>query len=481
MITVAQAAADPRLLGGTALWPVQRELVTAVDGSERLFVWRIGRRGGKSYAAALVAAYNAVLREDLASCVRAGETRYVVLLGRKESQAAILLRMVEQIIRASPAFAGLIDEVNSDRIILTNGVTVLATASADSARGLPISALIFTEAAHFAGERDDPDDAGERSAVNAWNALSPALAQFGEHALTIVESTPRGRRGFFYEICTRAEAGELEASRAFHYTSAEANPTLDPAWLAAQEADDPSNFAREYLAEWSDGPTAFIEMDRWAPAPNAVIDPDHLAQPVVLGCDAAESGGMGVVVVGRDPSEQRRLVVAHVDSLRVKRGSSLLDHAARLTRQLEIVVEVAKRYDAEVVLDQYAAKQVRGTLAEKGARCKVLPQGAASTDANYREIRHRLYSGDLIVPDDPALLGDLRRLRSRTTSTGASSVVNPRIKGAHGDRASALSLAVQRQMEAGATVAHTGRVLAGEDLAERRGYAVTIAPIPEAF
>jgi hypothetical protein len=53
----------------------------------------------------------------------------------------------------------------------------------------------------------------------------------------------------------------------------------------------------------------------------------------------------------------------------------------------------------------------------------------------------RLYSRELELYDEPALLAELRRLGTRLTA-GSSSVVNPRVGGSHGDLAQALALAV---------------------------------------
>ncbi|HXP38210.1 MAG TPA: hypothetical protein VN817_10630 [Solirubrobacteraceae bacterium] len=460
-ISLLDAAEDPRLLGGSSLWPVQREILGAIEGTDRIFVLRVGRRGGKGYTCALTMAHNALLRDDLAVMVRPGERRYVVAIARKESQAAILLQTVLSIVRASPTFAGSIERVTDTQIDFANGVSVLVVANADSARGIPISCLVLSEAAHWAGERDDADDAGERSAVRAWQALPPAMAQFGRHGVIIVESTPRARSGFFFDLCTRVEAAEVEHARAFHYTSAEANPTLDPEFLAAEEARDPASYRVEYLAEWSDGPSQFLDFDRFVPERDADVPPEGLAGPVVVGCDMAESGTLGVAVVGRDPADTSRLLVAHVDGLRIGRARSLLRHAEAQTGLLEQVCKIAKRYGAEIAVDQYASKQVLGTIADHGVRCKLLQQGAASKDAGYREMRDRLYSGGLEIPANGPLLADLRRLRTRISSTGASSVVNPRVKGGHGDRCSALVLAIQRQVELGSASAPAGKPRGG--------------------
>ena len=457
-VSLLQAAEDPRLLGAVKLWPVQRELLAAQDDpSKWLFVYRIGRRGGKGRVCALTLAHNVLLSPHLDAMVLPGERRYAVAIARKESQAAILLHTVETIVRASPALKGTIESVTDTEIRFTNNTSVMVVANADSARGIPISALDLSEAAHWAGEADNPEDAGPMSAYAAAAALIPATAQFAPYQTVIVESTPKDRSGYFYDIATQAEAGELPYARAWHYSTQEANPAIDPDFLAGEYARDPQNADVEYGANWSDGGAAkFIDFARFQPpAREGDIAPDLLASPVVVGLDCAFSGYdlMGVCVVGRDPANLDRLLVAHVAGLRPGRASTFARRAAVQKKLLDRIVALAKKYDAMVAIDQYSSVQVRAHLTAEGVRCKVLTMGAVSKTAAYVELRDRLYGGLLDLPADGELLADLRRVRTRVTD-GSSRVIVPRVGGSrrhHGDRGDATALAVARQAELAAT------------------------------
>lgn len=59
----------------------------------------------------------------------------------------------------------------------------------------------------------------------------------------------------------------------------------------------------------------------------------------------------------------------------------------------------------------------------------------------FSELRARLNSGALELYEEPQLLAELRRLRTKY-SAGQSSVINPRVGGSHGDMCQALALAV---------------------------------------
>lgn len=58
-VTLQHAATAPALLRGTIhWWPKQRELLSSLDGPERMHVWSIGRQTGKSSPAACAAVHD---------------------------------------------------------------------------------------------------------------------------------------------------------------------------------------------------------------------------------------------------------------------------------------------------------------------------------------------------------------------------------------------------------------------------------------
>jgi hypothetical protein len=65
---------------------------------------------------------------------------------------------------------------------------------------------------------------------------------------------------------------------------------------------------------------------------------------------------------------------------------------------------------------------------------------AASKTGIFQSLREALYDG-LRLPDNPALVSELERLRTNYTA-GAAAVINPRVGSSHGDMAQALALAV---------------------------------------
>ena len=269
-ITALEAAKDPRLLRSDRPWPVQELILEAADGPKRVLILRLGRRGGKGFVTAQLALHNLLLSPHLSQYVRKGEQRFAVIIARREDQAALVKDTALSIVQASPSLARMVVDTSDTTIVFSNGTTLLASPnSADSDRGKAISFLGLSEAGHWIGEGPDQEMAGERSAYAAYAGLAPAMAQFGRHGLIVIELTPSkrlGRAGFFYDSCCRAESGEWPEAIAFHYSSAEANPLLDPEFLAAEEARDPENYRVEYLADWPDGGASqFLDFERFAP------------------------------------------------------------------------------------------------------------------------------------------------------------------------------------------------------------------------
>jgi hypothetical protein len=104
------------------------------------------------------------------------------------------------------------------------------------------------------------------------------------------------------------------------------------------------------------------------------------------------------------------------------------------------VAAICLRFRATVATDQYAAPAIINRLRAAGLSVSSVPMTAASKTAAFSELRARLNVGELELYEEPILLGELRRLRSRYTA-GQAGVVNPRSGESHGDLAAGLALA----------------------------------------
>lgn len=103
------------------------------------------------------------------------------------------------------------------------------------------------------------------------------------------------------------------------------------------------------------------------------------------------------------------------------------------------VVELAKTYDASVVVDQFASSAVADFFTRHGVAATVMPLTATSKSAIFAELRSRIYNRQVELPADDDLLADLRALRT-VIRPGAASVATPRTRRGHADAAVALAL-----------------------------------------
>lgn len=435
------AACDDAQLFAFPLWPRQRALLQVVEAGPRLHVWALGRRSGKTTSAALVGLWDCLLRPELEGMVRPGERRHSVAVATNLRQARLFVRAALSIVGRSPLLAEMVEAITDDEILFRNSTALSAfPCSSRGARGWPISSLLMDEAAHFLSETEGP-----AVAERVWEALVPSTAQFGDAARIIVASTPYGQAGLFADLYQQAASGELEDARAQHASTAEANPSIDAAFLAQEERRDPEAFRSEYLAEFAGSGAAFLDPER---IEAALVDRMELAPEFcmdwIAGLDPAfSSDPFGLAIVGRDPVDRRQLRLGLVRVWKPSRAKpgSFEERRAIEDAVLDEVAEVCLRYRARVVTDQYAARSLVDYLQRRGLSVRTEPMTAASKTASFTALRARLNLGGLELYPEPGLVSELRRLRTRYAA-GAPSVVNPRAGGSHGDMAQALALAV---------------------------------------
>jgi phage terminase large subunit-like protein len=153
----------------------------------------VGRRGGKSRIAALVAVYLATFR-DYRAILAPGEKGTVMLLAADRRQARVLMRYVTGLLEGVPMLAQLIVARTAESVTLSTGIVLeIHTSSFRAVRGYTVIAAILDEVAFW--------PTGEESAnpdVEVLNALLPATATVPE-ALILGLSSPYSRRGLLWE------------------------------------------------------------------------------------------------------------------------------------------------------------------------------------------------------------------------------------------------------------------------------------------
>lgn len=438
------ACDDPRLIG-LRLWPVQRRLLRDVEG-QRLHVWRLGRRSGKSTAAAAALVWDAALRPHLDRMVLSGTARHSVCIATAGRQARLVLSAAVAILERSELLSALIVSVSEDSIVLRSGNVVSAfPVGSRSARGWPISCVVFDEMAHHV------DSDGNAAAEQMWQALTPSVLQFGKESRIICASTPSGSGGFFADLYRRVESGEIDGA-AHHASTAESNPTVDPEFLHAErQALGEEAFRQEYGGEFLSGGGSFFDADEVRSVIGKPCLPED-GRGWVCAIDPSSGGGdpFAAVVVGRDsrPGFEGRLIVGHVERWLPRKGTRL-SRRSRTERDLWIdstldrVAAVAARFGASVISDQHLPGVVSDELRKRGVtRVKIVPWTATTRSEAFQALRARVATERISILDDEQLVAELLRVRTRFRA-GASVVEIGRVGDSHGDLAVALAAGVK--------------------------------------
>jgi hypothetical protein len=218
-----------------------RETVPAAAAREAWVI--VGRRGGKSRIAALIAVFLACFR-SYAGCLAPGERGTVMVLAADRKQARTILRYVRGLLDRVPALAAMVEARRADSLDLVNGITIeVHTASYKTVRGYSIVAALCEEIAFWENAEDAANPDAEILA-----ALRPAMATI-PGALLLAISSPYARRGELwraYETHYSKDSPVL----VWQADTRSMNPAVDPAVITTAYEEDESRAEAEYGAQF---------------------------------------------------------------------------------------------------------------------------------------------------------------------------------------------------------------------------------------
>jgi hypothetical protein len=378
----------------------------------------VGRRGGKSRVAALVAVFLACFRTyQLAP----GERGVVMVIAGDRRQARVILRYVIALLEGALMLKRMIAKRTAESIELTNGISVeVHTASFRSTRGYTVVAAILDELAFWR-----TDDAAEPD-HEVVAALRPGMATV-PGSLLLGISSPYARRGVLNQA-HRDFFGKDDAPTLVWQASTSAmhpdNPRLESE-IARAYVEDPASAAAEYGALFRTDVEGYVARE----AVDACVIPDRRE---LLPASASRYFAF------TDPSGGSRdsftLAVAHHED-----GRAVLD-AVRERRPPfspeDVVAEFAavlKTYRLhEVTGDRYGGEWPRERFREHGIEYR--PSESSKSDL-YGELLPLVNAGRAELLDDARLVAQLVGLERRTARGGRDSIDHA--PGAHDDLANA--------------------------------------------
>lgn len=264
----------------------------------------VGRRGGKSRIAALVAIFLACFREYGAR-LAPGERGTVMLLAADRRQARTLMRYCVGMLETVPALAAMVERRTADSIDLANRVTIeVHTASYKSVRGYTVVGCVADEVAFWQVGDDaaNPDE-------EVLNALRPAMASIPEAVLVGI-SSPYARRGELWSMYEEHFARDASDVLVWQAATRDMNPAVAQRVIDRAYAEDEIAASAEYGGQFRRDVEGFISREaleavivsgRGSLPPSdrfryrAFVDPSGGSQDSFTLAIAHHEGGRGVL------------------------------------------------------------------------------------------------------------------------------------------------------------------------------------------
>lgn len=373
----------------------------------------VGRRGGKSHVAGLLAIYEACFT-DHRDRLAPGEVATCMVIASDRRQARAVMRYISGLVNENPMLRRMVLRENSEAIEFRNRAAIeVHTASHRAVRGYTLSAAILDEIAFWHVEGANPD-------VEIIAALRPALATLGGKLIAL--SSPYARRGVLWNAYKR-HFGHDSPVLVAQAPSMTMNPTLPQRVVDDAMKDDAARASAEYLAQFRSDIASLIDPDLIEQATRPKPRELPFASGTSYSAFTDPAGG------GQD---EFTLAIGH------RQGDAVIIDAVRGLHGSP--AEIAKEYSGflrsygikRVTGDRYAGRWPRDEFQKHGIRYEV-----SELDRNglYLEMLAAMNSGCVELPPDQKLARQLAGLERRTGRSGRDMIDHP--PGGHDDLANA--------------------------------------------
>ncbi len=391
----------------------------------------IGRRGGKSFTAALVAVYLACFY-DYQQYLAPGERGTVMIVAADRKQARSILRYIAAMLNNIPMLKDMVQAETADRFDLENFVTIeVGVASFRSTRGYTYVAVLADEIAFWR-----TDDAAEPDYA-ILDAIRPGMATI-PNAMLLCMSSPYARRGALWDAFRRyfGKDGEPLVWKA---STREMNPTVRQSVIDRAVERDAASASAEYGGEFRSDIEEFVSRE----VVEACVTRGVLERPPIT----RDSGGAWIIYYAFvDPSggtnDSMTLAIAHreIDSSG-ENGKVIID-AIRERKPpfspeqvVEEFCDLMQRYNINSVTgDRYGGEWCREPFRKRNISYEISERVRSDL---YRDFLPFLNSGNVDLLDSDRLVNQIMGLERRVARGGRESIDHA--PGAHDDIANAVA------------------------------------------
>lgn len=420
---------------GLELFEDEQAILLGLTGRESLpesafaELWlAIGRRGGKSQVAALIAVYEALFKDHRAK-LSPGEVATVMAIAADRKQARAVMRYTSGLVNGNAMLRSAVVRETGEAIEFDNRAVIeVHTASHRAVRGYTLSACILDEIAFWHVEGANPDK-------EIVTGLRPGLATLGGKLVAL--SSPYAKRGVLWDTHKRHFGGTSARVLVAQAPSLTMNPTLDPAIVEDAMRDDPEAARAEYLAEFRGDISSFLDIE--------LVERASRSKPLILPPSEREQYHAFVDPNGGG-ADEFTLAIAHregeltvVDGVWGRHGSpaAIVEEFAAILRSYRISRAHGDRYAGRWPADEFRKHGIEYTASNR------------DRSALYLEFMARINSGAVILPPCQKMQRQLANLERRAHRGGRDTIDHP--PGGHDDRANAAAGAVAFAMVRGPT------------------------------
>ena len=468
-----------------------RSNIGEVDHERRELVLSVGRRSGKTYLAAAIAAYEPYKLLLLGAPqayygLPSGNQIGIVSVATDKEQAGLLYTEVSSHFRDCGFFSPYtanntlsyarfqtpkdIEDTcqYADDPTMARATIRISFKSciAKGLRGPGNIVIILDEVAHFT-------DGGQSSAEAVYKAITPSTSAFTpkdpnnpdipirdmSDGRIISISSPLGRQGQFYKNFQDGMRGGKGASNmlCIQAPTWEVNPTLPPSEYEKHYLKDATSFFTEYGAEFTDRTRGWIErVGDLLACVDANLRPVTQAparRPHFIGIDVGLVGNASAAAIGHleKRGEGKVIVLDYLDQIRAGFG----EYAGVTRLEFDDVVEWIHQlsrqfYLAHGIFDQYAGIPFEQALMKKGLRQLQSEHMTRNLNSDiYRNFKDMMWDTRLVLYDWPIpvdspekhcpYIAELLELQAEVHSKYIIEVRAPNIEGKLDDRSDALA------------------------------------------